>query len=87
MEDALTVARQHQEKEVFVMGGAEIYAQALPIANRLYLTEIDAQIEGDTFFPVVDHKAYTELSRKKHGVDEKHRYPFDFAVYEKQHQN
>lgn len=83
MDDALNVARQHHEKEVFVMGGAEIYAQALPIANRLYLTEIDAEIEGDTFFPAVDHQVYTELSRKKHGVDEKHQYAFDFVVYEK----
>lgn len=84
MEDALAVAKQHQEKEVFVMGGAEIYAQALSLANRLYLTEIDAEIEGDTFFPPVEYSLYKELSRKKHGVDEKHRYAFDFVVYERQ---
>lgn len=84
MEDALNVARQHQEKEVFVMGGAEIYAQALPLAHRLYLTQIDATIEGDTFFPAVDLGVYKELSRRKHSADQKHPYAFDFVVYERQ---
>lgn len=86
MEDALKTAQQHNEKEVFVMGGAEIYAQALKAANRLYLTEIDAEIDGDTFFPVVNYKAYKEVSRTRHHADEKHRYAFDFVIYEKQMQ-
>lgn len=84
MEDALAVAREQKEKEVFVMGGAEIYTQALPMSNRLYLTEIEAEIEGDTFFPTVNYSVYKELSRKRHAVDEKHQYAFDFVVYERQ---
>lgn len=85
IEDALAIAReQKEEEEVFVMGGAEIYAQALPIAHRLYLTEIEVEIEGDTFFPAVDHGVYKELSRRNHGVDQKHPYAFDFVVYERQ---
>ncbi len=83
MEDALKAAQQHNEKEVFVMGGAEIYAQALKVANRLYLTEIDAEIDGDTFFPAVNYNDYKEISRIKHHADEKHRYAFDFVVYER----
>ena len=86
IEDALNVARQQKEVEVFVMGGAEIYSQALPVANRLYLTEIDAEIDGDTFFPAVNHKDYKEISRINHNADEKHRFAFDFVVYEKQNQ-
>lgn len=86
IEDALNVARQQKEVEVFVMGGAEIYSQALPVANRLYLTEIDAEIDGDTFFPAVNHKDYKEISRINHNTDEKHRFAFDFVVYEKQPQ-
>lgn len=86
MDDALQVAHQQKEEEVFVMGGAEIYTQALPVANRLYLTEIEAEIEGDTYFPAVNHTMYKEISRTKHAIDEKHRYAFDFVVYEKQTQ-
>lgn len=87
MEDALKTAQQHNEKEVFVMGGAEIYKQALPVANRLYLTEIDGEIDGDTFFPSVNYNDYTEISRINHGADEKHRYAFDFVVYERNKPN
>lgn len=83
MEDALKEALKQKEKEVFVMGGAEIYAQALEVANRLYLTEIDAEIDGDTFFPAVNYNDYKEISRIKHHADEKHRYAFDFVVYER----
>lgn len=81
--DALQEAKQKNETEVFVIGGAEIYTQALPVADRLYLTEIDALVEGDTFFPVVDYAAYKEVSRKHHASDAKHAYAFDFVVYER----
>jgi dihydrofolate reductase len=84
MEDALKVARQLNEEEVFVMGGAEIYGQALDVAHRLYLTEIDSAIEGDTFFPSVDHSLFKEISRIRHKADEKHSYAFDFVIYERQ---
>ena len=83
MKDALKVAQQQKETEVFVMGGAEIYTQALDVANRLYLTEIDAEVDGDTFFPALNYNLYKETSRKSHAADEKHRYAFDFVVYER----
>lgn len=81
--DALQEAKQRNETEVFVIGGAEIYTQALPVADRLYLTEIDAAVEGDNFFPVVDYAAYKEVSRKHHAADVKHAYAFDFVIYER----
>ena len=70
------------EVETFVIGGAEIYRLGIPYADRLYLTEIDAVIEGDTFFPDVDQKV-AGISRKNHSADERHQYGFDFVVYEK----
>lgn len=83
LEDALVFAKQQSESEVFVIGGAEIYKQALPYANLLYLTEIDAIIEGDTYFPQVDDTKFIEQSRIKHTADEKHKYSFDFVLYKK----
>jgi dihydrofolate reductase len=83
VDTALQIAREHNEQEAFVIGGAEIYALTLQGANRLYLTEINAAVEGDTYFPLFDKKQWKEISRKHHPVDEKHRYSFDFVVYER----
>jgi dihydrofolate reductase len=83
MEKALEVARENHEPEVFIIGGAEIYHQGFALANRLYLTEIDADIEGDTFFPTFNKNEWKEVSRMHHSTDERHKFSFDFVVYER----
>jgi dihydrofolate reductase len=83
MNQALEVARKNNESETFVIGGAEIYALALPSADRLYLTEIDADIQGDTYFPSFEREEWRVTSRTHHDADEKHAYPFDFVVYQR----
>jgi dihydrofolate reductase len=83
LEESLQVAESSQEPEVFIIGGAEIYKQGFPLTQRLYLTEIYADIEGDTYFPAFDPKEWKEVSRIHHGTDERHLYEFDFVVYEK----
>jgi dihydrofolate reductase len=65
--------------KVFVIGGAELYADALPLADELLLTEIDADVEGDTFFPSWDRGRFEEQSREKH-VSET-GLPFAFVTY------
>jgi dihydrofolate reductase len=52
--------------EAFVIGGAELYVAAMPLANRLQLTEIEASIEGDTWFPAIDHRQWQEVARETH---------------------
>jgi len=79
----LEIALENREAEVFIIGGAEIYTQGFALTNRLYLTEIQASMEGDTFFPQFDKNLWSEISRKHHPQDEKHGYAFDFTVYEK----
>ena len=66
--------------QVFVIGGAELFADALPLADELLLTEIDADVEGDTFFPSWDRTAFEENSRERH-VSETGT-PFAFVTYE-----
>jgi dihydrofolate reductase len=83
LESALEIAAQNNEQETFVIGGAEIYRLGFPYANRLYLTEIKSPVAGDIFFPVFDKKEWKEISRKPHDADERHKYAFDFVVYEK----
>ena len=69
------------EPEVFVIGGAEVYRQALPRADRLYLTVVHADVEGDTFFPKYDSAGWALEEERHHPADEKHAYPFTFRRY------
>ena len=83
VEKGLGIAVENNEPEIFVIGGAEIYKIALPLADRIYLTEIHARIEGDTFFPEFNKREWQEVSRKPHAADDRHPYAFDFVIYEK----
>ncbi|MFO7572811.1 MAG: dihydrofolate reductase [Gaiellaceae bacterium] len=69
------------EPEVFVVGGAEIYAAALPVADELALTEIDAEVDGDTFFPVWSRDDFEEGDRVEHTAED--GTPFAFVRYER----
>ena len=69
--------------EVIIFGGAEIYRQFLDVADRLYITEIDLEAEGDTFFPQWDREAFALVDKREGTVDEKNRYPHVFCVYER----
>jgi dihydrofolate reductase len=71
-------------KEVFVIGGAEIYRAALPLADRLHLTEIDADYEGDARFPEFAPTEWKEISRAPHPPDEEFASSYAFVVYERQ---
>src|ERR1051325_10136885 len=70
-----------QSEEVFVIGGAEIFKQTLDRADRLYITEIDAVVDGDVFFPDYDKTRWKEVSRVHHNADGRHAYAFDFVLY------
>lgn len=83
IEAGIELAQQHHESEVFIIGGAEIYHQALSVTQRMYLTEIKTTLEGDTFFPKVNHSEWNEISREPHPADERHAFAFDFVVYER----
>ena len=79
LEDALHLVEG--VPQVFVIGGAELFAAALPLADELLLTEIDADVEGDTFFPPWDRAAFAETSREEY-VSEAGT-PFAFVTYER----
>ncbi len=83
VEPALDLARDNDENECFIIGGAEIYNLAMPYTTRLYLTEIYADVDGDTLFPELDMSEWKEVSRKHHAADERHAYAFDFVIYDR----
>ena len=69
LDQALTIAARHGGDEVVVIGGGEIYAAALPRADRIYLTEVHIDAEGDVHFPALDRAQWRELSRDDHPAD------------------
>lgn len=69
--------------ELMVIGGAQIYAEALPRAKRLYLTEVDADIEGDAWLPPWDRSQWREVRRQDHAADGANPYAYSFVVYER----
>jgi len=69
--------------EVFIAGGAQIYHQTLPLADRLYLTIIDAEFAGDAYFPALDESDWQLLSEERHDPSEANPYSYRFLVYER----
>jgi dihydrofolate reductase len=69
------------EEEVFVIGGGEIYRLALPLADRIYLTLVHADVEGDTFFPPFEAGDWALVSEEHHPRDERHAHAFSIRTY------
>jgi len=80
VEDATRLARERGESEVFICGGAEIYAESIGIADRMYLTFVDAEVAADTFFPEFDEQEWSEREISYQPADEKNQYPFTFKL-------
>lgn len=83
VEEGIERARQYREDELFVAGGASIYAATLPLASRLYLTWVRADVEGDVHFPELDLTAWTEVSCEELEASEANEYPTAFCLYER----
>lgn len=72
-----------RDAEVFVAGGAEVYVQALGLADRVYLTVIHADIEGDARFPELGPSEWTLVDDERHDADERHAFSYSFQRYER----
>ena len=83
--DAIETAEQSDSTEAFIIGGREVFADALehhPV-NRMYLTRVHANIEGDVMLPTIDWSQWKQISARHHDADDAHPYPFTFFVYER----
>jgi len=87
LNEALQIAREQATEdgadEVCVIGGAAVFAEVLPKARRLYLTEVDAEVQGDTFMPPIDESRWREVRREAHPAGPDDDYPFVFRVLER----
>ena len=83
LSEALDIIGNNNE-EIFIIGGAEIYKQTIPIADRLYITHINAEdAKADSFFPEIIPVVWNEISREEHVRDEKNSLDYTFSIYEK----
>lgn len=84
LEEAVQMARQDGESEAFIAGGGEIYRQALPLADRIYLTKVQAQVECDAFFPEFDCPAWLVSQELSQPASDQNDYPTIFQVLNRQ---
>ena len=82
LEDALKLATELSFKEIFIIGGGEIYKQSMAIANRVYLTRVHTEIEGDTFFPEMSNE-WKMISSNDFASDEKNNFNHTFELWER----
>ena len=80
-EDAIKVANETNAKEIFITGGGEIYKQTLPIADKVYLTRVHTEIDGDAFFPVMDTNVWKVFFEKNVKADEKNKFDMTFQTW------
>lgn len=86
LKSALEIVKNSEDPEPFVIGGGKVYEQAFPYADRIYLTIVHTQINGDTFFPEFDESEWEIIEETPYPADEKHDYPFTFYTFERKRQ-
>ena len=77
------IAMAEGDEEIFIIGGAQIYAQALECADRLYLTLVEKEYEGDTSFPEIDYRYWQLVAEQRHERGEEYESPFEFRTYDR----
>lgn len=81
--EALRLAAATGAAEVFVLGGEAVFERAITTAERMYLTLVDAEVEGDAYFPVIEWDDWRLLESRRHAADARHAYAFAMNVYER----
>ena len=83
LDEALRAAKKSPgSEEIFIIGGESIYMEVLPLADRIYLTKVDAEINGDRYF-VFDPSGWRQTFSEKHPVNSDNEYPFEFTILER----
>lgn len=81
--EALELARSRGEDEAFITGGSEIYAQALKVADRIYLSEVHAEVASDVWFPALDRAEWRLIESSNHPAGGKDQYAHTFSILER----
>ena len=83
IDSAIEKANEADTKEIFIIGGGEIFKQTMNIVSRIYLTRVHTTIEGDTFYPEIKKDIWKLISQEAFPEDEKHKYAYTFEIWEK----
>ena len=83
LETALAYGRDLPLEECFIAGGEAIYREGLKVADRVYLTRVDAEPEGDTFFPEIDEAVFECIESEPHAIDERHAHSFTIETWQR----
>lgn len=81
LQEAISLAGD--DEEVFIIGGAQIYAEALKVADRIYITHVEHDYEGDTSFPSIDLSEWRLVASERYERGEEYEYPFEFRTYDR----
>lgn len=83
LQKAMEIAKNANENELFIVGGEEIYKLAMPVTDRIYLTRIHVEVDGDTYYPPLDLNIWKEVSKVENLKDNENPYNFDYLIYER----
>lgn len=83
LQQAISAAQQTDSNEIFILGGGEIFKEAITTADRIYITRVHAVVEGDVFFPEIDADKWKLVSKRDCFADEKHAYDYTFETWER----
>jgi dihydrofolate reductase len=83
IEDAIAKAKESDAKEIFIIGGGEIFKQTIDIVSRIYLTRVHATVEGDTYYPEIKKDKWELISEQSFSADSKNNYAYTFEVWER----
>jgi len=83
IDEALAHAHQEREEEAFILGGGKIYTQTKELWDRLYLTEVHASPDGDTYFPQIDQSLFQVTFEEHHEADDRNQYDYTFKILER----
>ena len=81
--EAIEKAKESDAKEIFIIGGGEIFKQTLSIVDRIYMTRVHTTVEGDTSYPEIDTSKWEKIKSQSFPADKKNNYPYTFEVWEK----
>ncbi len=87
LKDAISITEDAGETELFIAGGEDIYKLAMPVTDRIYLTHIHTEVEGDTFYPELDSDVWKEVSCISYKKDDQNPFDYDFLVYERRNKS
>ncbi len=83
LEEALKIAEENGEEEAFIIGGAQIYELGMKYSDKLYLTEVDLEVEGDIIFPEINMDEWELLNEEAHEADEKNEHSYTFKIFQR----